>query len=263
MTLDIELLYFEGCPHADAAIALTREVASLLVPNANVRLTRVDRPEDAEHAGFLGSPSVRIARRDLERREGPAFYGCRVYPGGGAPPRWMIEAAILAALWPKGLLFLCVANSARSQMAEGIARHLLGDGVRVQSAGSEPTRVRPEAIAVLAEIGIDIGAQRAKAISSIDSAAVEAVITLCAEEVCPVWLGRAHRLHWGLPDPAGIQGEDSARLDAFREIRDELRRRIELLVLTKPTCDETLGTMRDADVTIGDDVERQCRKARY
>ena len=126
----------------------------------------------------------------------------------------------------KGVLFLCVANSARSQMAEGIARVLLPAGVKVYSAGSRPTRVRPEAVAVCQEIGIDISSHSSKAVSEIPTDEVDTVITLCAEEECPVFLGQARRLHWGLPDPAGVTGSEAGRLAAFRRVRDELRRRI-------------------------------------
>ena len=124
------------------------------------------------------------------------------------------------------LLFLCVANSARSQMAEGLARHLLGDTVRVQSAGSTPSRVNPLAVAVMAELGIDISGQHSKSVDTIDPGTVDTVITLCAEEVCPAFLGNARRLHWGLPDPAAATGSDADRLAAFRAVRDELQRRI-------------------------------------
>ena len=126
----------------------------------------------------------------------------------------------------KGVLFLCVANSARSQMAEGIARSLAPAGTKIWSAGSRPTNVRPEAIAVLREIGIDISGHRAKAVAEIPAAEVDTVITLCGEEECPVFLGKATRLHWGLPDPAAVDGSEAERLDAFRKVRDELRRRI-------------------------------------
>jgi arsenate reductase len=126
----------------------------------------------------------------------------------------------------KGVLFLCVANSARSQMAEGIARSLAPVGTKLWSAGSRPTSVRPEAIAVLKEIGIDISGQRAKAVAEIPAAEVDTVITLCGEEECPLFLGKATRLHWGLPDPAAVDGSEAERLDAFRKVRDELRRRI-------------------------------------
>ena len=130
----------------------------------------------------------------------------------------------------RGILFLCVANSARSQMAEGIARLLAPAGTKVWSAGSRPTSVRPEAITVLREIGIDISGRRAKAVGEIPSAEVDTVITLCGEEECPLFLGKATRLHWGLPDPAAVNGSEAERLDAFRKVRDELRRRIESFI---------------------------------
>jgi protein-tyrosine-phosphatase len=130
----------------------------------------------------------------------------------------------------KGLLFLCVENSARSQMAEGLARLAAPEGLRVFSAGSRPTAVRPEAIAVLGELGIDISAARAKSVSEIPPSLVDTVITLCSEQDCPLFLGRARRRHWNLPDPAAVQGPEAARLGAFRAARDELRRRIAALL---------------------------------
>jgi arsenate reductase len=141
----------------------------------------------------------------------------------------MIEAGILRALRPRHILFLCVANSARSQMAEGIARSLAPKGVRVSSAGSVPSFVRPHALQVLKEIGIDISGHKSKGLDAVDASSVDAVITLCAEELCPVFLGKAMRLHWGLPDPARETGGEDRKLAAFREVRDDLRRRLELL----------------------------------
>ncbi|MHB8782726.1 MAG: molybdopterin-guanine dinucleotide biosynthesis protein B [Desulfobacteria bacterium] len=142
---------------------------------------------------------------------------------------WRTEAAELRAMQPRHILFLCVANSARSQMAEGIARSLAPQGVRVSSAGSSPASVHPQAIRVLKEIGIDISGHRSKGLDSIDAGSVDAVITLCAEEVCPVFLGKALRGHWGLSDPAGHTGTEETRLNAFRSVRDELRRRLKVL----------------------------------
>ncbi len=129
----------------------------------------------------------------------------------------------------KGVLFLCVANSARSQLAEGLARVLFPSTIPVWSAGSVPTTVRPEAVAVLKEIGIDISHHRSKAISEIPGNEVHTVVTLCAEEECPLFLGKVTRLHWGLPDPAAVQGGPEERLNAFRETRDEIRKRLLLL----------------------------------
>lgn len=129
----------------------------------------------------------------------------------------------------KGILFLCVANSARSQIAEGIARALASADTKIWSAGSQPTHVRPEAIAVLKEIGIDISKHRSKDVTEIPPEQVDTVITLCAEEECPLFLGQAERLHWGLPDPALVTGDETARLDAFRRTREELQKRIKTL----------------------------------
>lgn len=126
----------------------------------------------------------------------------------------------------RGLLFLCVANSARSQMAEAIARSLAGDRLPIQSAGSAPSRVNPLAIRALAELGIEASGQRSKSVDEIDRGAVDTVITLCAEEVCPVYLGSARRLHWPLPDPAGHHEGEEASLRRFCAVRDELRERI-------------------------------------
>jgi arsenate reductase len=92
------------------------------------------------------------------------------------------------------LLFLCVANSARSQMAEGLAREIFGSDVAVQSAGSEPTHVNPVAIEVMREVGVDLTTHHSKSVQTIDPATVGTVITLCADEVCPVFLGQAERL---------------------------------------------------------------------
>jgi len=142
---------------------------------------------------------------------------------------WRTEAEALRNLQPRHILFLCVANSSRSQMAEGIARSLAPQEVKISSAGSSPAVVRPQAIHVLKEIGIDISGHRSKGLDSIDAGSVDAVITLCAEEVCPVFLGKAQRVHWGLPDPAAVAGTEETRLDAFRSARDELRRRLKVL----------------------------------
>ncbi len=126
----------------------------------------------------------------------------------------------------KGVLFLCVANSARSQMAEGLARSVLPADVAVFSAGSNPGKLNPFAVQALAEVGIDIAAHWSKAIADVPSEAIDTVVTLCAEQVCPIYPGHVARLHWPLPDPASAEGGDTAKLAAFRAVRDDLRGRI-------------------------------------
>ena len=131
----------------------------------------------------------------------------------------------------KRILFLCVANSARSQMAEGLARHILGDRAEVMSAGSQPSKVNPYAIEAMAETGIDIGHHRSKSVDVIDTQALDLVITLCAEEVRPVLPGRVRRLHWPIEDPASPDPSLSPEKmrHRFRAARDEVRARIEAL----------------------------------
>lgn len=128
---------------------------------------------------------------------------------------------------PEGILFLCVANSARSQMAEGLARRLAPPGTRVYSAGSEPSSVNPLAVRAMAEIGIDISNHRSKPVDEIPVDRVDVVVTLCAEEVCPVFPGQVRRFHWPIEDPVRAGGSEAERLDAFRRARDEIGRRLE------------------------------------
>lgn len=122
------------------------------------------------------------------------------------------------------ILFLCIANSARSQMAEALARTAFGERARVQSAGSRPLRVNPYAVEVLSELGVDAARQRSKSVDSIDPAGVDTVVTLCAEEVCPVFLGGARRLHWPIPDPASDDPLPREQMLArFRAARDAIQ----------------------------------------
>jgi arsenate reductase len=125
------------------------------------------------------------------------------------------------------ILFLCVANSARSQMAEGLARQMFGDRVEVASAGSVPTLVHPLAVAAMAEVGIDISGQRSKSVDDVNPAGFDLIITLCADEVCPVVPGRVKRLHWPMPDPAAAPPDQAPA--RFREVRDAIKSQLELL----------------------------------
>jgi arsenate reductase len=124
------------------------------------------------------------------------------------------------------VLFVCVANSARSQMAEGIARSFAPEETQVSSAGSRPGRIHPLAVRAMEEIGIDIRDQWSKGLEEVDVRTVDAAITLCAEEECPLFPAGVLREHWPLPDPVVARSE---ALDGFRAVRDELRRRISAL----------------------------------
>ena len=125
-----------------------------------------------------------------------------------------------------GVLFLCVANSARSQMAEGLARAHFGDAVRVQSAGSRPSAVNPLAVTALAEVGIDASRQRSKSVEEIDPASVDLVDHALRRGSLPGLSAARAKIHWALPDPAAEPSPTEHPLDAFRDVRDELARRI-------------------------------------
>jgi arsenate reductase (thioredoxin) len=126
------------------------------------------------------------------------------------------------------LLVLCTGNSARSQMAEGLLRYEGGDRFHVFSAGTRPSRVRPEAITVMGEIGIDISGHRSKSVDEFVDQDLEYVITVCnnAKETCPVFPGTGKRLHWPFDDPAAVEREENVRLAMFRRIRDQIHDRI-------------------------------------
>ena len=127
------------------------------------------------------------------------------------------------------VLFLCTHNSARSQMAEGLLRHLARDRFEVMSAGTEATHVRPLAVRAMDEVGIDISGQESKTLDRYVGEPFDYVITVCEEanEACPFFPGAAERLHWSLPDPAAAQGTEEERLEVFRSVRGLLRDYIE------------------------------------
>ncbi len=132
------------------------------------------------------------------------------------------------------ILFMCVANSARSQMAEGLAKSIFGSTHHIKSAGSMPTKVNPFAVKALADLGINIDAHYSKAFNQLPAEfanRVDLIITLCAEEVCPPLPISTKHLHWPLPDPAAGEGSDEERLAAFKKVRDTLREKLENLGL--------------------------------
>ena len=126
----------------------------------------------------------------------------------------------------KRILILCTGNSARSQMAEGLLRHDAGDRFEVCSAGTKPSRVRPEAIAVIRELGIDISDQRSKSVDEFVGQHFDFVLTVCdhARESCPVFPDKTVTIHQSFEDPAAFEGSEADRLALFRRIRDEIRR---------------------------------------
>ncbi len=126
------------------------------------------------------------------------------------------------------VLFLCTHNSARSQMAEGLLRHLAGDRFEVMSAGTEATHVRPLAIRPMGEVGVDISAQESETLGRYLREPFDHVITVCdeANEACPFFPGARERLHWSFPDPSKAQGTEEERLEVFRRVRDDIEDRI-------------------------------------
>ncbi len=130
------------------------------------------------------------------------------------------------------VIILCTGNSARSQMAEGLLRSLAHESakdVEVVSAGTAPSRVNPLAIQAMQERGIDISAHRSKHVSEFQGQPFDVVITVCdnAAEHCPVFPGKAERIHWSFPDPAAVQGSEEEKLEAFRRVRDGLEERLD------------------------------------
>jgi len=141
----------------------------------------------------------------------------------------------------KRVLILCTGNSARSQMAEGLLRHLAGDRFDVASAGVAPTQVRPEAIAVMRELGIDISHHRSKSVDEFLGQDFDYVITVCdnANEQCPIFPSNTKRIHWSFEDPAAAAGDEQARLAVFRRVRDEIFDRLRLFANVANTNERT------------------------
>jgi arsenate reductase len=145
----------------------------------------------------------------------------------------------------KRVLFLCTGNSARSQMAEGLLRSFGGDRYEVLSAGTRPSLVRPEAIAVMSELGIDLSGHRSKHVREFDGQHFDYVITVCeqANESCPIFPGNTERIHWSVPDPAAVEGSETERLAAFRRVRDSLAETLGVFI--DPSSQASVRTDRD------------------
>lgn len=194
---------------ADTSGVYTREAARLLFANGFTQVACLD-------GGMIAWEDARL-------------------PLASDPDSELIGTSPREAATPKSkrpmiqsVLFLCVTNAVRSQIAEGVARRLF-PGLRVMSAGSRPEPVHPLTVRVLHEIGVDASTWSSSHVDQIDPATVGVVVTLCAEEVCPPFLGNVDHLRWPLPDPAGIDpslGEE-AMLDRFRATREAIRALLE------------------------------------
>jgi arsenate reductase (thioredoxin) len=194
---------------ADSSGVYTKSAARLLFENGFTQVTCLD-------GGMLAWDE---ARMPLDADPDAMMYGdCSCVMRSRKSKMDMVQS----------ILFLCVANSARSQMAEGLAKKLFS-GLLILSAGSRPTKINPYAIEVLGEVGVDARYYFSKPVGDIDPKAVGVVITLCAEEVCPIFPGNVDRLHWPLPDPASDDPslDREAMLERFRATRDEIQRRLE------------------------------------
>jgi arsenate reductase len=132
----------------------------------------------------------------------------------------------------KKVIFICTGNACRSQMAEGLLRHMAGDKFEVYSAGSHPSRLHPASVAVMAEWGIDIARHTAEPIDDYLETGIDIVITVCdnAQQICPTFPGNVKRIHWGLDDPYHGWGAEPEDLLPYREIRDELKDRIKVFL---------------------------------
>jgi arsenate reductase len=182
----------------------------------------------------FANPAVALARSATD-----TFAGIRPADVPGFIAAQLIGAlaatALFAWLAPKTrVLILCTGNSARSQLAEGLLRHEGGDRFAVYSAGTKPGIVRPEAITVMREIGIDISGHRSKSVDEFRGQPFDFVITVCdnAKEACPIFPSKTQRLHWPFADPAAVEGSESERTAAFREIRDQIHVRLKTFVST-------------------------------
>ena len=132
----------------------------------------------------------------------------------------------------KRVLILCTGNSARSQMAEGILRSIAGDRFDVASAGVAPSRVRPEAVEAMRDIGVDISTHRSKSVDEFLEEPFDYVITVCdnANESCPIFPGNVERIHWSFDDPAAYEGTHAEKLSEFIRVRDQIRERLQAFV---------------------------------
>lgn len=215
-----------------AAVELAVKDSGVGIPEADLpRLTerfyRVDKARSRELGGTgLG---LAIVKHIVQAHSGELKIASELNRGTTVTVR--LPSVALKAV-PRSILFLCTGNSCRSQMAEGFARSLLTNGERAYSAGTSPKAIHPLAIRVMSEVGIDISTQRSKGLEAIPLGQITEAITLCgdAAESCPILPTAVSRAHWPLPDPALATGDEPTIVEVFRQVRDDIHRRVATLV---------------------------------
>jgi arsenate reductase len=192
------------------------------LPRLTERFYRVDKARSRELGGTgLG---LAIVKHIVQAHGGSLRIESQVHKGT------TVTVLLPSAKDLKEVLFLCRGNSCRSQMAEGFARSLPRVGLRVYSAGTEPKAVHPLAVQVMAEEGIDISTQRSKGVAEIPMEEIGLVVTLCEEALgCPMVPEQARAVHWSFPDPGRAEGSEEEVLQAFRQVRDEIQKRVKAL----------------------------------
>jgi arsenate reductase len=195
------------------------------IPRLTERFYRVDKARSRDLGGTgLG---LAIVKHIVQAHKGELKIESEI--NQGTTVRVRLPVAPADGNSRKSILFLCTGNSCRSQMAEAYARHFTNGNYTILSAGTDPKGVHPLAVRVMHEVGIDISRQSSKALSSIPVDSLDEVITLCgdAEEKCPAFGRKVKRSHWPLQDPALAQGDEEEVLRVFREVRDEIRSRVQ------------------------------------
>ena len=248
--MKIRLLTFDGCPSGPEAHRVLQEVLDEEGLSVAIERVEIVDIETARLERFLGSPSIQIDGLDIEesRRAEHACHGCRLYReesvATGVPPKELLRSALRRASGPKArVLFLCTGNSCRSQMAEGWARAIKGDVIEAYSAGIETHGLNPNAVKVMAEVGVDISRQTSKTTDAVRDVPFDYVVTVCghANETCPAWLGsKAKVVHVGFDDPpvlAKSAKTEEETLNHYRRVRDEIAAFVRMLPgnLTAPS----------------------------
>jgi len=246
--VQIQVLYFEGCPGFEPTVERLRKLVRDYGLEGQVewQVVEIHDPAEAVQWRFPGSPTVRIDGLDLEpaRHPEPGRFACRMYKGPdgptNVPPESLMEEELRRAMSRNQnrkklkVLFLCTGNSCRSQMAEGWTRHLKGDVIEAYSAGIETHGLNPQAVQVMAEVGVDISGQRSKHVDEFKGVDFDYVVTVCghANEHCPMFPGRTRVVHVGFEDPPKLAEQartPEEALDCYRRVRDEIRAFVEAL----------------------------------